>query len=127
MKKKHNRLLVMVLGTVMTMLTVPAVAQVIINGQLVEGLQLQALQLALGDVIPSGNYWLDASGNWGYAGNSDVQGNLYEVDGSSASGNGGSGSSYYSQGGAGGYGSYASDGECSIMSIEGMSVTSGNC
>jgi hypothetical protein len=128
MKNIRKRLQVMAVSTILMMQAFPAAAQVIINGQVVEGLQLQALQLALGEVIPAGNYWLDASGDWGYAGNSTAQGNLYQDYGSSASTGGGkSHSSYYSQGGAGGYGSYASDGDCSIISIEGMSMTSGNC
>jgi hypothetical protein len=128
MKNIRERLALMAVGAILMLQALPAAAQVIINGQVVEGLQLQALQLALGEEIPAGNYWLDASGNWGFAGNSNVQGNLYQDYGSSASTGGGkSHSSYYSQGGAGGYGSYASDGDCSIISIEGMSMTSGNC
>jgi hypothetical protein len=109
------------------MITMPAKAQVYINGQLIEGQQLLLLQMSLGEVIPPGNYWVDTNGNWGYAGNSTPQGNLNTGETRSNSAGSKQHSSYYSQGGAGGYGSYASDGECSIISIEGMSMTSGNC
>ena len=118
----------MVLSLGLPLISLPAIAQVYINGQLIEGQQLLLLQLSLGEVIPPGNYWVDNNGNWGYAGNATPQGNLYSGESTSAgSSNSGRHSSYYSQGGAGGYGSYASDGECSIISIDGMSMTSGNC
>ena len=117
----------MVLSLGVHLVAAPAKAQVYINGQLIEGQQLMLLQLSLGEVIPPGNYWVDANGNWGYAGSATPQGNLYSEESTSSAGSNRKHSSYYSQGGAGGYGSYASDGECSIISIEGMSVTSGNC
>ena len=27
--------------------------------------------------LPFGNYWVQPNGNWGFAGNADVQGNIY--------------------------------------------------
>ena len=106
----------------------PLLAQVFINGQLVQGNELLNLQLLVGEPIPPGNYWLDTYGNWGYIGNNQAQGNIYGAhQGNAGSNSNKSYSSHYSPGGAGGGGSYASDGECSIFSIDGMSVTSGNC
>jgi hypothetical protein len=96
----------------------PASAEVWVNGQLVEGYQLQQLTLAAGEIIPAGRYWLKANGNWGYEGNSQVQGNLYGSSGTS----GGSGLTYsdYDPSRGGSSISRYSDG-CMIASIPGYS------
>ncbi|MGB5710286.1 MAG: hypothetical protein WBM44_05175 [Waterburya sp.] len=114
--------------SLISLMPLKAQAQVFINGELIQGQELQNLQMLLDNQIPSGRYWLDSdTGNWGYEGNSQVQGNLYvPIDRNSNSydnpngGNSGGAGSYYSSGGAGGYGSYASDGECSYFSSGGM-------
>ena len=104
----------------------PLHAQVYVNGQVVQGEQLRWLEAQVGESIPAGSYWLDGSGNWGYMGNWVVQGNIYSDNATTQQGSQKSYSSYYSSGGATN-GSYASDGDCSIISIPGMSVTRGNC
>jgi hypothetical protein len=68
----------------------PAQAQVWINGQLVQGAQLQQLQATYGEPIPPGRYWLSGNGDWGYEGNYQVMGNLY-TDNRSYGSNGNSG------------------------------------
>ncbi len=52
-------------------------AQVYINGQLYQGIDLHQLQLQYGEPIPPGNYWLMQNGNWGYVGSNQVQGNFF--------------------------------------------------
>ncbi|MDJ0618737.1 MAG: hypothetical protein QNJ63_18680 [Calothrix sp. MO_192.B10] len=59
-------------------LSFTAHAQVVINGRLIRGQELYNLQKRLGYRIQPGNYWFDRrTGNWGYAGNPRVRGNLY--------------------------------------------------
>ena len=101
-------------------------AQVYVDGLLLEDQQLSRLEAITGGSIPAGSYWLDESGNWGFMGNWEVQGNIYTDNATNQQRAQKRYSSYYSSGGAAN-GSYASDGECSIISIEGMSVSRGNC
>ena len=105
-----------------------AQAQVFINGDLIQGRELQDFQMLLGYEVPSGSYWIDPNtGSWGYEGSSQVQGNVYlqiqqNLNNQTSDGGGRQYDSHYSQGGAGGYGSYASDGECSYFSSGGLSI-----
>lgn len=53
-----------------------AKAEVFINGQHFQGQDLALLEYILGPISP-GRYWLNTdTGNWGYEGNSTVQGNV---------------------------------------------------
>jgi hypothetical protein len=52
-------------------------AQIWINGQLVQGAELDQLQAIYGEPIPAGRYWLGGNGDWGYEGSYQVMGNLY--------------------------------------------------
>ncbi|QKD82582.1 hypothetical protein HPC62_10660 [Thermoleptolyngbya sichuanensis A183] len=58
-------------------LNMTATAQVVINGQLVQGQELALLEYLMGTRIPAGRYWLDQNGNWGYEGNPVIQGNIF--------------------------------------------------
>lgn len=104
-----------------------ASAQVVINGNLVQGGELAELEYLLGAPVPDGSYWVNTNtGNWGYEGNSTVQGNLFdEAERSSSSEEGGSIDSYY-EGGGGSHTSYASDGECAYFSTEYGSISTCN-
>lgn len=127
MKKSITNVLSLSVLTLLFSFSIPnqLKAQVVINGQLIQGQELATLEYYLGH-IPAGRYWLDTNtGYWGYEGNPQIQGNIF-LDGNTSGSNYGSVDSNYSQGGAGGYGSYASDGQCSYMSIEGMSVKTCN-
>lgn len=66
-----------VLFVVLSGLQSTALAQVWINGQLVQGTQLNQLEAIYGEPIPAGRYWLSGNGDWGYEGNYQVMGNLY--------------------------------------------------
>ncbi|MGV2828111.1 hypothetical protein [Myxosarcina sp. GI1(2024)] len=55
-----------------------AQAQVFINGELIQGQELQNFQTLVGYEVPSGRYWIDSdTGYWGYEGNPQIQGNVY--------------------------------------------------
>ena len=100
-----------------------APAQVYINGQLYGGAALQQLQMDYGGLIPSGNYWLLQNGNWGYVGNSQVQGNFYsdnQTGGNTANAGGGYTDIYP------GSGSVVKDGSsgCSYWDLGGYSYNS---
>jgi hypothetical protein len=93
-------------------------AQVIINGQLIQGQALAELEAIVGSPVPAGRYWLNLNtGDWGYEGNPQIQGNILNSSG-------GGGNSYYSPGGAGGYGGYVRDPQtgCSYYDLGGYSV-----
>lgn len=124
-------------------------AEVYINGYLVR--QLNVLHELAGEPVPSASYWLMNNGNWGYAGNPQIRGNLYAMNAGrywlAENGNWGyAGSqkiqgniflgttysqparkpgkqyrSYHSPDSNGG-GSFASDGRCGYISIDGMSI-----
>jgi hypothetical protein len=100
----------------------PVNAQVVINGYHFYGQELAELESLLGTQVPDGFYWLDTNtGDWGYEGDSTVQGNIFYQQESNSSGSGGADSYYDSSGG--GYSSYASDGECAYFSTEYGSVS----
>ncbi len=130
MKKSFWAAIVVLTGSLISLMPLKAQAQVFINGELIQGQELQSLQLLLGHEINSGRYWLDTdTGNWGYEGNFQIQGNMYahiknnlNNMANPSGGNSGQVESYYSNGGAGGYGSYASDGECSYFSSGGITI-----
>ncbi len=116
-------------SSLISLMPLKAQAQVFINGELIQGQELQNFQTLLGTEVPSGRYWIDSeTGYWGYEGNSQIQGNVYlQIQQNLSQASGGNGrqyDSYYSSGGAGGYGSYASDGECSYFSSGGVSFSS---
>ena len=63
----------MLVGCIALVLSVPAAAQqarqVIVNGVLLNKSQLQVLDsLNCGATVPNGNFWLKATGAWGYPG-----------------------------------------------------------
>ncbi|MEB3226481.1 MAG: hypothetical protein VKJ86_11835 [Synechococcus sp.] len=108
--------------------SIPAKAQVYVNGEYLQREELMFLEYLVGGAIPAGNYWLDYyTGEWGYAGNPTVQGIIgggsYYDGYYGESGNTGGYDSYYSTGGAGGYGSYVSDGDCAYFSSGDLSVS----
>ena len=77
-------------------------AQVWINGQLVQGAELEQLQAVYGEPIPAGRYWLGGNGDWGHEGNYRVLGNLYTDNRSAPSGNSGSGGGWVDNHGSSG-------------------------
>ncbi|MBV5260891.1 hypothetical protein FLX56_20960 [Synechococcus moorigangaii CMS01] len=108
--------------------SIPAKAQVYVNGEYIQGEELLLLEYLAGGSIPAGSYWLDYyTGEWGYAGDPTVQGIIgasSSYDNGYYGGNGNASSDYYySTGGAGGYGSYVSDGDCAYFSSGDISVS----
>lgn len=123
MKKSITNILSLSVFTLLLSFSFPnqLKAQVVINGQLIQGQELATLEYYLGH-IPAGRYWLDTNtGYWGYEGNPQIQGNIF-LDNNTSGSNQGTVDSYYSEGGAGGSGSYVSDGKCSYFSSGGMSI-----
>ena len=114
-------------SSLISLMPLKAQAQVFINGELIQGQELQNFQTLLSSEVPSGRYWIDSeTGYWGYEGNSQTQGNIYvQIQQNLSQASGGNErqyDSYYSHRGEGGYGSYASDGECSYFSSGGLSI-----
>ncbi|MBI4785337.1 MAG: hypothetical protein HY785_29135 [Oscillatoriophycideae cyanobacterium NC_groundwater_1537_Pr4_S-0.65um_50_18] len=106
-------------SSLLSLFTLPASAQVVINGYLFQGEELAQLEYFLGAPVPDGSYWLNTNtGDWGYAGDATVQGNLLAAPQSRSSSGAGSGTHSYYQGNASSYSSYASDGECAYFSTE---------
>ncbi|GAB4459988.1 MAG: hypothetical protein OHK0037_06390 [Elainellaceae cyanobacterium] len=68
--------LVISLGSLLVPLASSAVAQVFVNGQLMQGQKLTLLESLMGSLISAGRYWVDQNGNWGYEGSSTIRGNL---------------------------------------------------
>ena len=99
-----------------------AEAQVFINGYLYQGQELAQLEYLIGPVAP-GRYWLNTyTGDWGYEGNSQVQGNLLQQNNAAPDSYGDNRQPYYdsSYGGS----SYTPDPEtgCSYISAGGMTI-----
>lgn len=99
-----------------------AKAQVFINGYHYQGEELAQLEYLIGPVEP-GRYWLNINtGDWGYEGNSQVQGNLLQQNNAASGYSGDNRQPYYdpSYGGS----SYTPDPEtgCSYISVGGMTI-----
>ena len=106
-------------SSLLNLLMLPASAQVVINGYLFQGEELAQLEYLLGATVLDGSYWLNTqTGDWGYAGDSTVQGNLLAAPQSRSASGSGSGTQSYYQGNASSYSSYASDGKCAYFSTE---------
>ena len=66
------------LSSLVTFPNSPAVAQVIVNGELLTPEQIYFLSYTLQIPITDGNYWVNwETGAWGYAGSQQIQGNIY--------------------------------------------------
>jgi len=102
------------ISSLFSLFMLSASAQVVINGNLVQGGELAELEYLLGAPVPDGSYWVNTNtGSWGYEGNSTVQGNLfYEVERSPSSEEGRS----YVRIDSSPSGTYVSDGECAYYS-----------
>ncbi|HEY9627371.1 MAG TPA: hypothetical protein V6C84_08725 [Coleofasciculaceae cyanobacterium] len=106
-------------SSLLNLFILPASAQVVINGYLFQGEELAQLEYLLGAPVLDGSYWLNTStGDWGYAGDPTVRGNLLAALQSRSSAGAGSGTHSSFQGNASSYSSYASDGECAYFSTE---------
>jgi len=75
MKLNH---LALALPLLVVMQTASANAQVVVNGSRLTPNQVAQLEAIACRRIPSGNYWLNGRGQWGYAGNPWPQGHLTE-------------------------------------------------
>ena len=61
-------------------LTVWAERYIIVNGQRLNDGQIELLERVHGGLIANGNYWLDTmSGLWGYAGNPQPMGYIWQT------------------------------------------------
>jgi hypothetical protein len=74
--KKALITLVISLGSLLVPFASSADAQVVVNGQLMQGQKLTLLESLMGSRIPAGRYWIDQNGNWGYEGGLTIQGSL---------------------------------------------------
>jgi hypothetical protein len=92
---------------------------VIINGREITYSEVALLTRYVGQVIP-GSYWLDASGNFGFAGSNVTLGNLYSYGGGSTGSSGGDNfwSSSYSAG------NYNADNTQGYVSVPGIGPVS---
>lgn len=123
MSGKARRIPLMVLTMALVGLPGLVNAQVWVNGQQVQGAQLQQLEAAYGERIPPGRYWLDQYGNWGYEGNYQSMGNLY-TDNRGYSSQGQSGGAWVDNHGSSGTVMKDSDG---CMYFSGGGVSASNC